>query len=223
MNYIQLPNERRQTRQTQSPSKSCMKSERVIHGPDGPLILGFDSGQENNGSAVVLSLPNVVSYWDQPPAIKFICSKTGKPRTKQPDGLVEFWDGYKAVLEFKDPRKANCPRFLDEMEALSEQIPPDYADELCVISSDSYEGYEATNALRLLEYKRDQDAEADQMVADFASNLDGLISVSDIVQILQLEGRGFPAIFRGIYSGVLQQVENGIIDLSTIVESGDKA
>lgn len=184
-----------------------------------PFSLGFESGVECKVRAMLLARPDVVDIVDQPFEIRAI-DENGKPCKSVPDYFVEFEDGSSAAIEVKPTERVVSLDFEQRLEFFSQFLRPDQADEIILISDDSYEEWEAINAERLLEMRRDLDEEADAAIRELGLRLTSPTTVGDLVEKAEMGGRAFPAIFRAIYSGVLRQVEAGTINLSTIVEKG---
>lgn len=219
---IFFPTNRQATRYTGGRSKEHSTGSYVttLPGDPEPFIFDFESKLEHRVGSTVFARNDVKHYWDQSPPIQVECPGR-QPRKRQPDALFERKDGWKSLLYIKPEEKIASGRYDEDIELISRSLSSDYADELVVVTDASFEPWEATNAERLMGFRRTPDEEADEIVAEFASRLDGLITIGDLIVILQIGGRGFRAIFRAIYDGVLKQIEDGIIDLTTVVEAGD--
>ena len=221
-NAIHFPTKRQSTRPPFWRSESHSTGQFVSILPDEPepLVFQYESRLELRAAACLLARNDLKHLWDQAEPIKYQCPD-GRYKSHTPDWVSEFEDGSKYIHYVKPEEKIASGKYDEEIELISQALSSDYADEFDVFTDESFEPFEATNAERLMEFRRTPDEEADEVVAEFASQLDGLITIGDLIVILQIGGRGFRAVFRAIYDGVLTQIEDGIIDLTTVVEAGD--
>ena len=218
---IFLPSDSRAMRQYSNKSKGRLSGEGPVATPDHPhpFVLGFESGEERKIRAMLLANPNVVDLIDQPFRIETI-NEDGEVRTSVPDYLAKFNDGSSAAIEVKPADRVKSLDFERRLAFFSQFLRPDQADEIILVTDESYETWEATNAERLLEMRREPDGEADELVESLAAGLTSPTTIDELIEQAKIGGRAFPAIFRAIYAGVLRQVENGPINLTTIVEKG---
>lgn len=221
-NTIHFPTKRQSTRPPFGRTQGNSTGEFVLTLPDElePSIYQYESGIERKVAACLNARGDLKHLWDQAEPIKYQCPD-GRLKSHTPDWVSEYDDGSRHLIYVKPEEKIASGHYDEEIELISQALSSDYADALVVVTDASFEPWEATNAERLMEFRRNPDEEADEAVAEFASRLDGLITIGDLIAILQIGGRGFRAIFRAIYDGVLKQIEDGIIDLTTVVEAGD--
>ena len=171
------------------------------------------------GVGPLLVRPDVIDIIDQPFEILAIDDE-GKPRKSIPDYLVKFVDGSSSAIEVKPMSRVKLLDFEKDLEFFSQFLQPDQADEIILVTDESFERWEAINAERLLEMRRQPDEQADTAIEKLADCMTAPTTIGHLVDLAQLGGRAFPAIFRAIYSGVLRQIEDGTINLTTIVEKG---
>jgi|GEM_PF-2003903 len=219
---IHFPTNRQSTRPTFGRKTNTSTGQFVHSLPDeeAPFVFECESKLELRTAACLLARRDLKHLWDQAEPIKYECPD-GSFKSHTPDWISEYDDGTRHLNYVKPEEKITSGRYDEEIGLISQSLSCDYADELVVITDASFEPWEATNAERLMEFRRSPDVEADELVAEFASRLDGIITIGDLIVILQIGGRGFRAIFRAIYDGILNQIEDGIIDLTTVVEAGD--
>ena len=220
-NPIFLPSGSRSKRRYSNKSKGRLSGEGPVttqSHPD-PFILGFESGLERQVRAMFLVRPDVIDIIDQPFEILAV-DDDGKPCKKTPDFWVKFVDGSSSAVEVKPMSRVKALDFEHELEFFSRFLLSEQADEIILVTDESFERWEAINAERLLEMRREPDDQADAAIKELADCLTEPTTIGHLVDQAMLGGRAFPAVFRAIYSGVLRQIEDGTINLTSIVEKG---
>ncbi|MEP1521282.1 TnsA endonuclease N-terminal domain-containing protein [Ascidiaceihabitans sp.] len=218
---IFLPSGSRSKRRYSNKSKGRLSGEGPVttaSHPD-PFILGYESGLERQVRAMFLVRPDVIDIIDQPFEILAVDDE-GKPCTKIPDFWIKYVDGSSSAIEVKPMSRVKALEFEQDLEFFSQFLQPDQADEIILVTDESFERWEAINAERLLEMRREPDEQADVAIENLAACMTAPTTIGHLVDQANLGGRAFPAIFRAIYSGVLRQIEDGTINLTTIVEKG---
>ena len=104
--------------------------------------------------------PDVIDIIDQPFEILAVDDE-GKPRTKNPDFWIKYIDGSSSAIEVKPMSRVKALEFEQELEFFSQFLQPDQADEIILVTDESFERWEAINAERLLEMRREPDEQAD--------------------------------------------------------------
>ena len=218
---IFLPSGSRSKRRYSNKSQGRLSGEGPVTTASHPdsFILGYESGLERQVRAMFLVRPDVIDIIDQPFEILAVDDQ-GKLCTKIPDFWIKFVDGSSSAIEVKPMSRVKAHEFEQELEFFSQFLQPDQADEIILVTDESFERWEAINAERLLEMRREPDEQADAAIEKLAARLTAPTTIGQLVDLANLGGRAFPAIFRAIYSGVLRQIEDGTIDLTTIVEKG---
>lgn len=218
---IFLPSGSRSKRRYSNKSKGRLSGEGPVTTTSHPepFILGYESGLERQVRAMFLVRPDVIDIIDQPFEILAVDDE-GKPCTKIPDFWIKYVDGSSAAIEVKPMSRVKSLDFEQELEFFSQFLRPDQADEIILVTDESFDRWEAINAERLLEMRREPDEQADAAIEKLAACMAAPTTIGQLVDQANLGGRAFPAIFRAIYSGVLRQIEDGTINLTTIVEKG---
>ena len=169
---------------------------------------------------LLLARRDVYNVWDQPPAIIY-CGRTGKIRKHTFDFLVTFMDKRRVAVAVKPMSKVRSQGLVSELQLIRGYLPRTFADEVVLMTEQDFDRIDATNAQRLLDFRRHKDQFADDNILKLASELLGEVAIKDLIEQSKLGGRAFRAVFRAIYDGVLEQCRAGIIDTHTYVKVGE--
>ena len=133
--------------------------------------------------------------------------------------MVERDDGHITAVAVK-PYAIALRKCLDlTFQRIAACITPDFANEVALFTDRTISRQVEDNNSRFHAYRRQSDLEAETALQRIMCGLKGTTSISDLVQAVGLDGRGFWAIFIAIYGGVLRQVSPGRIDCDTLVQT----
>lgn len=182
-------------------------------------LVGFESRLEWDAALLFLARTDVVDLIEQPFKIGYV-DRHGKSRHHIFDYLVETVEGARIAVAVKPAVRARKIGFADDLCVIANQLPTNLADQVCLFTDEHYEPWQAWNAHHLHACRRTADTEADCMLATTAEKLRGAVSLGDLVTMIGLEGRGYKAVIRGLFSGVLAQCTPGRVGPKTAVMKG---
>lgn len=166
-----------------------------------------------------LARNDVYDIWDQPPAVTYT-DRSGKVRNHTFDFLVTFTDKRRVAIAVKPMSKVRSQGLVAELQFIRAEVPRDFADEVALVTDHDFDRKDATNAQRLVDFRRHKDEFADGVILNLARDLSGEITIQELVVLSKLGGRAFRAAFRAIFDGVLEQCQAGSISLHTRVKVG---
>lgn len=179
-------------------------------------IIGFESRLEWDAALLFLARADVVDLIEQPFKVGYV-DRYGKKRHHIFDYLVETEMGSRIAVAVKPAARARKIGLVEELAIIAEQVPTHLADRVYLFTDEHYEPWEAWNAHHLQACRRADDTEADYMLLAIAEQLRGSVSLADLTGLLCLGGRGYKAIVRGLFSGLLAQCTPGRIGPKSLV------
>ncbi len=168
---------------------------------------------------LALADPNLWNLHDQPRTVSYI-DDTGRQRTHRFDYLAEYRDGSRVAMAVKPAERAEKLSFRSTLAAIRRDLPKGFADKVCLITESNHHPKEVQNAELLNFFRRCPDEEVDLLVAETIAGLRDELSISDLIMPLGLGARGFRAVFRAIYAGLLKANARELISTNTIVAPG---
>ena len=171
---------------------------------------------ERETCLLALADPQLWNLHDQPTPVGFI-DVDGRQRTHRFDYLAEYRDGRKIGLAVKPHERAEKLNFRETLQAIRRDLPKAFADGVCLVTERNRHPQEVLNAQLLNFFRRCEDVEADALVAERVAGLSDELSISELIQPLNLGARGFRAAFRAIYTDLLRAEKRELITLNTIV------
>lgn len=174
------------------------------------------SQRERSTCLLALADPNLWNLHDQPHPVAYI-DAVGRQRTHRFDYLAEYRDGTKVAMAVKPSERVERLNFRSTLAAIRRDLPKGFADKVCLITERNHHPKEVQNAELLNFFRRCPDEEADLLVAELVSGLTDELSISDLIKPLGLGARGFRAVFRAIYAGLLKANMRELISINTII------
>lgn len=193
-----------------------------LHGQPHSRKLIFESHLELQVLHLLLARPDVVDIWDQPPSICYIDGE-GRAKDHFFDFLITLQSDERFALAVKPAAIVERRAFRPELQRIREATPFDFADEVLLVTDRSFTSAEARNAERLHEFRRHPDPEADAAILDVLQSLTSERTIAECVEASRLEGRGFRAAFRALYSGAARALDMGDIQPNTRILPGGAA
>lgn len=170
-------------------------------------------------ASLLSQTPNLWNLHDQPRPVSYI-DETGRQRSHRFDYLAEYRDGTRVAMAVKPTQRVEKLSFRSTLSAIRRDLPKGFADKVCLITECNHHPKEVQNAELLNFFRRCPDDEADLLVADLVSGIADELSISDLIKPLGIGARGFRAVFRAIYAGLLQANTRELISINTIVAPG---
>ncbi|MCL6285740.1 Tn7 transposase TnsA N-terminal domain-containing protein [Ruegeria sp. 2012CJ41-6] len=164
-----------------------------------------------------LARPDIADIWEQSPVIRFR-DANGQQKNHVPDFLLTFIDGRRLAVAIKAVARVENTGFRDTLRYIRAAMPPEYADDLTLVTERSYTQSAARNAQKLHEFRRTPDPEADAAVADAIGAAPVVTTIAQLVERTGLGGRAFRATFKSTFSGMLRVLDAGDILPSTRVQ-----
>lgn len=183
---------------------------------DHPRQLISESHGERGTLLLLYAHPDIWNIHDQPARIPYV-GLTGKHETHIPDYLAEFRGGERVAIAVKPLSRVRKTNFRATLRAVQKHMSPSFADRLVLVTEQNRHPAELRNAEFLYLCRQHKDRDADLRVAEETARLTGEITISELVQKIGINGRGFRAVFRAIYSGVLIAEKRKVITASSRV------
>ncbi|WP_421702753.1 hypothetical protein [Aliiroseovarius sp.] len=168
---------------------------------------------------LLMAMIDAWDLWEQPPRIRYLDAER-RPTWAFYDFLLTKRDGSKTAVAIKPAAVVEATGFRQELELIRASTPLNFADDVALVTDRSFTASEARNAERLHDFRRHPDQEADQIVADKLTDLGAEVTIGDLASSTGLDGRGFRAAFRLIYSGVARVLDAGDITPQTRIIVG---
>jgi hypothetical protein len=179
-----------------------------------PRRIYCEGGLEEKAVYFFLAHREVADVREQPPAVAYI-DQFGAPRRHTFDLLVVLKNGRKIAYEVKPSKFA--PKWRPIIRLIASQMPRKFADAADVLTEKDLHPDAVHNAMLIHTVRRDPAREHDERMRQVVADLNGSISIRDLVEHSGLEGRGFRAIVRLIADGELDISRGGRIDYATVV------
>lgn len=162
----------------------------------------FESDLERKCLLVLLSQRAVVNIWDQPPQITYQ-NQLGKPKFHTFDFLVTLEGGQRIAIAVKPDGLVERIGFDREFALIKAQTVKQFADDVLLITDNSFSAAEVRNAELLHMFRQDEDAEADAAVQQTLRGINCETSLGQVVAATGLQGRAFRAAFKAIFDGLV--------------------
>lgn len=174
----------------------------------------FESKREQEVLYLLLARPDVLDVWDQPPPVSYR-DATGRKRNHTFDFLIKLIDGRRIAIAVKPEAIAERQGFRETLQLIRAATPLSYAHDIVLITERSYTPSAARNAQKLHDFRRTPDPDADEVIASLVHDLNGPMTMAELVQASGLGGRAFRAAVKAIYAGLLRVLDAGDILPST--------
>lgn len=168
------------------------------------ITLKTESHLEGSALFVAMADPNVVHIWDQPTAVKYIDEK-GRSAEYTADARIEYKCGRKALVEVKPFAIAQKQRTREKLANIARFVSPDFADGVKLFTDKSCPRWFINDAMRLYEFNKHPDFEADEAIRHAIDGLKGEVTLRSLAKMTGLEGRGFRAAFRAVFRDELKR------------------
>lgn len=212
------------SRATRIPSARSKASSRGIitaqlQADDHPRKFWFESKLEQRVFFLLAARPDTYDIQEQPPAITYT-DRHGRARNHHFDFLLTQRAGLRLAIAVKSAGIAERRAFREELQLIRAATPLSFAKDVVLVTDRSFSRAEALNAERLHEFRRVPDPDADAAIAVLLADLTTETTIASLVEASRLEGRGFRAAFRAIYSGLARPLAAGVIQPSTLITAG---
>ena len=178
----------------------------------------FESLLEMKVLHLLLARPDIWDLWEQPERIRYV-DADGTTKLTFFDFLITLRCGRKIAIAVKPAAIVEGTGFRQELELIRASTPLSFADDVVLVTDRSFTPADARNAERLQEFRRTPDEEADEIITELLRGLRSETTIAALVASSGLDGRGFRAAFRAIYSGSARLVTEGDISPKSEVMS----
>ena len=183
---------------------------------DKPRSVVFESHLELKTALILLSKEHIIDLIDQPPPISYT-DVDGKIRSHTPDYMVVLANGKRVVVAVKPMAAVERLNFRQTLGLIKAQMG-DYADDLILVTDQSFTRAEADNAELLHEVRAEVDEEADEQLFRLIESLNSSCSIGQLIAASGLGGRAFRSIARLIAKHRCRLVGNDRISYRSMVE-----
>lgn len=183
--------------------------------PNDGFAKQLESDVEHSAFLLFTADPSIVSIVCQAPPIEYV-NADGEFKEHFFDFLIERTCGRKEAVMAKDEEGARLKDVESLANLLAGQLPPDFADGVVLITKGDMPEWLVSNARLIRSCRMEQPNDDDEAIEAFAANTTGPISVHELCKAAA--PRGFRAVARLIFRGVLQQVSPGLIKPETLVK-----
>lgn len=181
-----------------------------------PRVYGLDSQLEYHHLALTLVDDSVQQVLEQFGPIRFR-QEDGSYGTHYFDLLITYKSGRRVAVAVKPNARITSGRFVRELKQISRTKPFGTADEVRLVTEQSFSRTKAMNAVTYLRFALCPDPEADERMNSTLANIPGELTIADLVRISRTGPRGFRAAVRSIYEKRLVLMSIGRINLHSIV------
>lgn len=220
-NSFRFPRPSRSTRHISPRSRASLRGALVAQLPADrhPRRIVFESKLEQRVLHLLLARPDIRDIWDQPPAVTYR-AEDGREKRHVFDYLATFTNGRRIAIVVKPAQRASRTSFRNEFQLIRASTNVAFAHDVVLVTDQSFNPADARNAARLHEFRRIPDPEADTCVRNIIATFTGKTTIAEVVSSSGLGGRGFRAVFRAIYAGVVQALDEGDIEATTRIVRG---
>lgn len=176
----------------------------------------FESVLEMNVLLLLLARGDIIDLWEQRGPIRYFDAHGTICHTYF-DFVVKLTCGRLLAIAVKPASIVEEHGFRQELELIKAATPLSVADDVVLVTDRSFTPAEARNAQRLHEFRRYPDVEADAAIASLLADLDTPTTIADLVQKSGLDGRGFRAAFRALFTGQAKVLKAGDITPQTMI------
>jgi len=199
-------------------SKSSVRGFGIFEMPaeDHARQIIYESDLERKTLLMLCAQTDIWNVHDQPSRIPYT-DFSGTKAIHIPDYLAQYKCGLRVAIAVKPYNRVQKTNFRRTLQAVKKHMSPSFADRLTLVTERNLHPAEVQNATLLQFCRQHRDQEADRLVAKAVAHLSEETSISDLVQEVGLNGRGFRAIFRAIYRGELIADRQKVISKSSRV------
>ncbi|KLK93102.1 hypothetical protein AA309_11115 [Microvirga vignae] len=176
----------------------------------------YESGLELKTLLLLITDPDVVDVWDQPPAVSYV-DPAGKERSHTFDFLATMIDGSKRAIAVKPYERVQKIDFESTLRLIGRQLPDGYAHQICLVTEQELDPIAVHNAELFHDY-REPDKEADQAALSVTAKLVGAARLDELSAFIGLGPRGLHALIRLIKSRRLLLTHHERITPRTLVK-----
>lgn len=215
------PSSSRSTRRINARSRASGRGMIPCMAPpwDHPRKVVYESILELKVLYLLLARPDIWDIREQPQRLRYYNAE-GRSKWAVYDFLISLQCGRRIAIAVKPAAIVEEFGFRHELELIRAATPLSFADDVVLVTDRSFAPSEARNAERLHEFRRSPDEEADQVIADLLRGLRTETTIAKLVEPTGLDGRGFRAAFRLLYSGVAQALDTDDISPQTRIVAG---
>ncbi len=176
----------------------------------------YESLLERCTLLLLLAMRTIWNVHDQPAPVSFV-DTDGRLKNHTFDYRAQFTCGRVDAIAVKPEARAEKLNFRDTLAAIEKALPDGFANRVVLVTEKNLHPIEVQNAELLSFFRRSVDNEADAVVADIIRGLAGEVLIKDIVDRSGLKARGFRAVYRAIYGGLLDADRRNLIRPNTVV------
>ncbi|MCC8944191.1 hypothetical protein H8A97_03515 [Bradyrhizobium sp. Arg62] len=165
-------------------------------------VLNFESRPERFAGEAFAMDPTIEFVLEQPPRVAYRDGGRGLHHTF--DFYTKKVCGTRTFTAIKHSRRVERSGIRRTIKLIAEQIGRGLADEIALLTELDFSATERFNAELAHEIKRDPVPAHDEHVRQIAAELQGVVTVSDVVAISGLAAEGFRSIVRLIASRFFQ-------------------
>jgi len=177
----------------------------LVIGDHDERVIAVESHLEMNCALVLSARREVVELREQV-AFHWI-DEVGRNRTHFFDFLVTLRDGSRIAIFVKPMRLSKKRKFVSEVRQIVPQMRSDFADRVVLMTDCDINPVELYNA-ELLHSVRLADPDIDCIAEAAVANLQGAVTVADLVKAIAIPGQGFRAVVRLVRNHILELVQN---------------
>lgn len=165
-------------------------------------VLNFESRPERFAGEVFATDPKNRFILEQPPRIAYRDGGTVRHHTF--DFYTETTDGSRTLIAIKHSRRLKSSGIWRTINLISEQVGRGAADQIALMTELDFSPNERFNAELAHESKRFPVAPYDAHVREITADIQGTITVGDVVALSELGAEGFRSLVRLIASRYFQ-------------------
>ena len=180
----------------------------------------FESNLERQTALMLLARPDIWNLRDQPPSVTFT-DPSGRLAHHTFDYLAQFKCGRRVAIAVKPAARVERIGFRQTLECVRNAVPLAFAADVVLVTERDLPRAEVQNAELLHMFRQDVDEGADRIVAKILAQAWKVRTIGEVVAESGLEGRGYRALFRAIYSGLVRADTREAITTATLLSRGE--
>lgn len=200
--------------------RSSVSSRGIIIGRIGRspqlIRLGYESSLERACGLLALADSDTVDIVEQPFTLRYL-DEHWKTRRYTFDYMITKRDGTRVAVEVKNSAQAAKSQVIAKVRRAAAKLVPEHADEVTVFSNHHFTRTEVENSELIVNCQKQIDDDADAQISATIKAQQGGMTISDLVRLSGLSGRGFPAVLRAMYRKELSWPQDRLIGPKMIV------
>ncbi|SEO46441.1 TnsA endonuclease N terminal [Methylobacterium sp. UNC300MFChir4.1] len=205
LRYEPLPS--RASRSSIRPSRGGSRVTVLVGKP--PREIRCESNLEADATYVFDADPDIVDILEQPPAVAFF-DELGQQRHHTFDFRLIHRSGQSTFIAVKPHARVEAKNFLEHLKRIAAYVPRSLAQRVVLVTERSLGHMRVRDAKLIWSVRRHDDPEADAAVANVVADLNGAMTIADLVAKTGLQARAFSAVVRAIADEQLSRSGWGI-------------